>query len=122
MVKLYDKKKAVPFILRRVYLEEYQTLSREMLKPLIASCIDADFDYMFAHGIYQRDGSRGENFYNKENARFYILRTFISNQVFTQEQLIDLYKLVDDYLDFNLSYLKANGLRYPTDELYENCY
>ena len=66
MIKLYDKEKAVPFILRRIYLEEYQTLPRDALKPLIDSCIEADFNYMFAHGIYEPDGSRGENFYNKE--------------------------------------------------------
>lgn len=114
MMKLYDKKKAVAFILRRVYLEEYQTLSRELLEPLIGQCVDADFDYMLACDIFRPDGSRGECFYNKENARRHILFALIKGEKLTDRRFDDLYKLVDDYLDFNLSYLEYLGLSYPT--------
>lgn len=117
MMKLYDKIKAVPFILSRICLEEYFTLSKDMLEPLITKCIDADFDYMFASDILNPDGSFGDCFYNKENARRHILYAVVDHRELTDDEFDDLYKLVDDYLDFNLSYLEANGLRYPTDEM-----
>lgn len=116
MIKLYDKKKAVPFILRRIYLEEYPGLAKAMLESLIEKCVDADFDYMFASDIYRPDGSRGENYYNKANAREHILFKLINKGRLSEQTILSLCKLVDDYLDFNLSYLEANGLRYPTDD------
>lgn len=116
MMKLYNKKKAVPFILRKVYLEEYVTLTRAMLESMIVKCIDADFDYMVSCGIFKPDGSRGEYCYNKENARRHILGALIDGKPLTEGEFDDYYKLVDDYLDFNLSYLEANGLWYPIDE------
>lgn len=116
MMKRYNKKKAVPFILRKVYLEEYITLSRAMLEAMIVKCIDADFEYMISCGIFKPDGSRGENYYNKENARRHILDVLIGSQPLAEHEFDDYYKLVDDYLDFNLSYLEANGLWYPIGE------
>lgn len=116
MMKLYNKKKAVPFILRRVYLEEYITLTKPMLEALISQCIDADFDYMLSESIFMPDGSPGKNYYNVKNARHHILDTLIGGRPLTEEELDDYFKLVGDYQDFNLSYLEANGLWYPVDE------
>lgn len=116
-MKHYNKTQAAAFILRRIYLENYTTLTTEMLKPLVVKCIEADFDYMIQSDIIYPDGSRSEYYYNKENARRYILYMLADGRALTDEQFDDLYKLVDDYLDFNLSYLEKHGMRYPTDEM-----
>lgn len=115
-MKKYDKMKATAFILRRIYLEEYPSLARRELEPLVRRCIDADFAYMHAFDILSPDGSPAGCYYNKENARKHILISLIGDRPLTEGQFLDLYKLVDDYLDFNLSYLETNGLHYPSDE------
>lgn len=115
MMEAYDKTEAVALILSRMFPEEYRVLPREMLEPLISQCVDADFDYMLDRDVLRPDGSMGNRFYNKENARKHILSTLYQRNAFTKDHYDDLYMLVDDYLDFNHSYLELKGIPYPVD-------
>ena len=45
MLKGYDQKKAVAFILKRMNPEPYTALSWEGMPALLAQCIEADFDF-----------------------------------------------------------------------------
>ena len=117
MLTGYQKTKAIALIHSRLYPEDYQTLPPDMLKPLIGQCVDADFDYMISSGISLPDGTDGDYYYTKRNARQFIFQALIRKNRFTGEQCLELLALVDDYMDFNRSYLELNGLRYHEDEL-----
>lgn len=116
MLKGYQKAEAVSLILSRLYPEDYPALTEEMLEPLIQQCVDADFDYMIAHDILQPDGSDGDCYYNKRNAHCHIMSLLYQNNGFTEDDFDDLYRLVDDYMDYNRSYLELHGLSYHEDE------
>lgn len=125
MMKRYNKADALHFILERACLEEYSSIVQEALSALIKKCIEADFNYMIAYDVYKADGSRGECYYNLRAARQHIQRMLIEdqrallNQHPTDVLLNDFFRLVDDYLDFNLSYLEHIGITYPVDEAHE---
>lgn len=116
MLTGYQKKEAVALILSRLYPEDYTTLPQAKLKSLIGQCVDADFHYMISNKVSRRDGTDGTCFYNKLNARDSIVMTLSKKNHFTEEQFDDILRLVDDYMDFNRSYLEKNGLSYHEDE------
>ena len=116
MLTGYQKTKAVALILSRINPEDYSLLSPDMLKQLIGQCVDADFDYMISQKISRRDGTDGENYYNKDNAFNYICDALFEKNGFPEEYEDELCALVDDYMDFNRSYLELNGLSYHEDE------
>lgn len=116
MLNGYDKQEAAKFILRRLYPEDYPTLTADQLPSLVAQCIDADFAYMLTYDILRADGSEGGCYYNTENAFNFILIELIRRHRLPRAAVPDLYMLVDDYMDFNRSYLERKGLQYPMDE------
>lgn len=116
MLTGYQKTEAVALILSRIYPEDYSTLSPDMLEPLISQCVDADFDYMISNEVCLPNGADGDYFYNKNNARDFIIMTLLRNNRFTEAHCADLFTLVDDYMDFNRSYLELNGLSYHEDK------
>ena len=116
MLTGYQKTKAVALILRRISPEDYKVLPSGMLKQLIDQCVDADFDYMISQEVSRPDGTDGDYFYNKRNARMFIFQALLRKNRFTEDQCLELLSLVDDYMDFNRSYLELNGLKYHEDE------
>ena len=116
MLTGYQKSKAVALILSRISPEAYKMLPSDMLEQLIGQCVDADFDYMISQKVSRPDGSDGEYYYNKDNAFHYIYTALFKKNGFTAEYEDELFALVDDYMDFNRSYLELNGLRYHEDE------
>lgn len=116
VLKGYDRAEAVALILGRMDPEDYRALPWAAMPALLAQCIDADFAFMLARGIMRRDGTDGDFFYNKRAARLAIIDTLLARNRFTPEQKQEIPPLVDDYMDYNRSYLQLNGLKYHEDE------
>ena len=116
MLTGYQKTKAVALIHSRISPEDYKVLPSGMLRQLIGQCVDADFDYMISNGISLPDGTDGHYFYNKESARDFISVALLRNNDFSEEAFDELLTLVEDYMDYNRSYLELNGLQYHEDQ------
>lgn len=115
LIENYNKEEAIHFILKRIYETDYPLLGSQ-LKELLANCIDADFAYMLENDILRKDGEFGENYYNNRAASEYILVSLIRQHHMNKAQAEELLTLIDDYMDFNRSYLEHKKLKYHVDE------
>ena len=122
MLKHYDQTKAVVLILSRMNPADYVELPWDSIPQLLAQCVEADFDYMLSCDIMHEDGSDGECYYNKRRAFMHIARALMEKNSFSDARLQEIAALIDDYMDYNRSYLQLNGLKYHEDErLQEDC-
>ncbi len=109
MMNGYDKQEALAFICPRINRKEHMELA-DRIESLISQAIDADMAYMHESGVLDADGNAGDSYYEDDDAFEYMVEALVAQNDLTPEQAVKVAALIDDYMDFQQSYLEHKGL------------
>ena len=109
MMNGYDKQEAMDLILRQIHPKDHPELADE-LPMLISRMIDADMAYMHEHHVIDEEGNAGEEYYEDDDAFEYIVEKLAADLRLDPVKAVKLASLVDDYMDYQQTYLESKGL------------
>ncbi|NLV59430.1 MAG: hypothetical protein GXY67_11785 [Clostridiales bacterium] len=105
----YDRDRAIQYIsshMDRAWAKPFAG----QLTAVLDAFITLDFQYMHLAGVLDEEGNRGENEYDEDEAFEEILDGYLMNHPCSEERVMELAGLLDQYMEWQRAFLELTGL------------